>query len=182
MANQAFLLPAAGAPAHARLRSMVDAHLDSVWRALRRLGVPEAQVDDATQQVFMVASRRLAEIEVGRERPYLLGVALRVSSEARRASQRRREVPMADGPEGMTAQACSPDQLLDEKRALQALQAVLDELPPDLRETFVLFELEELSAPEVASVVGVPVGTVASRVRRARVAVREALTRARRDP
>src|SRR5262249_1995398 len=78
----------------ARLRAIVAHHFDPVWRALKRLGVPEAGVDDAAQQVFIVASRRLAEIERGREREYLLGIALRVASDARRALSRRREVPI----------------------------------------------------------------------------------------
>jgi hypothetical protein len=64
------------------------------------------------------------------------------------------------------------DALLDAKRAREVLARALDRLTPDLREAFVLFELEELTAPEVAAIVGVPEGTVASRVRRARVEVR----------
>src|SRR5882724_6039539 len=76
----------------ARLRAMMDNHFETVWRSLRRLGVPEAGADDAAQQVFVVASRRLDEITVGGERGYLLGIALRVASDARRTIARRREV------------------------------------------------------------------------------------------
>jgi RNA polymerase sigma-70 factor, ECF subfamily len=158
---------------------MVEGHFDPVWRTLKRLGVPEGGVDDAAQQVFLVASRRLDEIEPRGERQYLLGIALRVAADARRALVRRREVPMDETVE-MSADGDPPlEELLDEKRALAELGAHLAHLPDEMREAFVLFELEELSAPEVAGLVGVPVGTVASRVRRARDSIRQHLTRKR---
>jgi RNA polymerase sigma-70 factor (ECF subfamily) len=165
----------------ARVRAIVESHFDSVWRALKRLGVPEAGVDDAAQQVFLVASRRLDEIDPRGERPYLLGVALRVAADARRALLRRREVPMDETAELATIAPVGPtlEDLLDEKQALRLLGAHLARLPDEMREAFVLFELEELPAPEVANLLGVPVGTVASRVRRARDSIRQHLIRKR---
>src|SRR4051812_39693933 len=84
------------APAHdarpARLRSIVDANFDFIWRSLRRLGVAEHSVDDAAQQVWIVAARKLASITPGQERAFLFGTALRVASDARRSASRRREV------------------------------------------------------------------------------------------
>ncbi len=158
---------------------MMDLHFDAVWRALRRLGVPESSVDDAAQQVFLVASRRLDEIAAGSERGYLLGIALRVASDARRALRRRREVPMdeplVEAPGAHDSRL--PDEMLDRRRALAVLATLLDEMPSEMREAFVLFELEELSAPHVAEVLGVPVGTVASRVRRAREHFRKSVAR-----
>ena len=74
-----------------------------------------------------------------------------------------------------TSDARLPDAL--EKRAREALARALDTVSRELREAFVLFELEELSAPEVAKLLHIPVGTVASRVRRARAAIRDALAR-----
>jgi RNA polymerase sigma-70 factor (ECF subfamily) len=160
-----------------RLRWLVEAHFDAVWGALRRLGVPEGAVDDGVQKVFLVASRRLDEIRDGGERRYLLGVALRVASDMRRALRRRREVPMDASVEALHVVGAPdhPDELLESKQALAELAACLDAMPGRLREAFVLFELEELSAPEVAQILGVPLGTVASRVRRARDYVRKAL-------
>ena len=162
---------------NARLRQMVDQHFDAVWRALRRLGVPEATADDAAQKVFLVASSRLAEIDPGGEKRYLMGIAWRVASDARQALLRRREVPIGDvDPACLAALAASqPDEVLAQKQALQILAAILDELSQPLRDAFVLFELEELSAMDVALVLDIPVGTVASRVRRAREHVRKSL-------
>ena len=161
----------------ARLRTMMDDHFETVWRSLRRLGVPESGADDSAQQVFVVASRRLTEIEVGGERGYLLGIALRVASDARRSLRRRREVPIDTETVSLSTLAGppQPDEALEQKRALEVLATLLDDMPDELREAFVLFELEELSAPEVARVLSVPVGTVASRVRRARERLRESL-------
>jgi RNA polymerase sigma-70 factor (ECF subfamily) len=152
---------------------MVDTYFETVWRSLRRLGVPTASVDDGVQQVFLVASRRLDEIEEGGERRYLLGVALRVASEARRTIRQRREVPLDVM---MTASGVKPpDEMLNHKQLLGFLATCLNEMPDKLREVFVLFELEELSAPEVAALLRVPVGTVASRVRLARSFIRKKL-------
>lgn len=72
----------------ARLSALLRDHFTTVWRALRRLGVSEIAADDATQEVFIVAARRLTEVEVGRERPYLYGIALRVAANWRRAGRR----------------------------------------------------------------------------------------------
>jgi RNA polymerase sigma-70 factor, ECF subfamily len=158
---------------------MVGAHLEAVWHTLRRLGVPDDSADDAAQQVFLVASQKLDQIQVGRERPYLLGIALKVASIARRTAQRRREVLMDDLDAGALPpreQELLPDEALDEKRGLARLETVLARMPAEMREAFVLFELEELSAPEVAEVLAIPVGTVASRVRRARDHIRAQLS------
>jgi RNA polymerase sigma-70 factor (ECF subfamily) len=161
---------------NARFRAIVDENFDAVWRALRRLGVVEASADDAAQQVFLVAARRLEEIVAGRERPYLLGVAVRVAAEVRGAEGRRREVPLEEGAD-FPAEQASPDDLLDEQRARAVLGSILESMPGEMREAFVLFELEELGATEVAETLGIPVGTVASRVRRAREHVRQRLMR-----
>ncbi len=155
----------------ARLRLMVDEHFDTVWRALRRLGVPAGNADDSAQKVF-------SEIQAGGERQYLLGVAWRVASDARHALFRRREVPLGDTEPNASlsvAPARRPDEVLEQKQALELLAVLLDEMPQALRDAFVLFELEEMNANDVARVLKVPVGTVASRVRRAREHIRKSL-------
>ena len=166
--------------------AMVAAHFDTVWRAVKRLGVPAGGLDDAAQEVFIVAARKLADIEIGRERAYLLGVAVRVASDARRAARRRGEIPIDAAPELGTAAApaggVSAEAALDQQRLRDALGALLVRMPEEMRETFVLFEIEELNAAEVAAALGIPVGTVASRVRRARDFIRERLPREKETP
>ena len=166
---------AAGRPATAgaaatrdeRLETMVERHFDVVWRSLRRLGVSDSGLDDAAQQVFIVAARKVETIEEGGEKAYLLGIAVRVASDARRSTARRREVGGGveeDAPDPLPP----PDELVDQKRARQMLDSVLASMPMDLRAAFTLFEIEGMTVPEVAAALDVPVGTAASRLRRAR--------------
>jgi len=165
----------------ARLRSMVENHFETVWRTLQRLGVPEASLEDSAQEVFLVASRRLDEITRGDDRGYLLEVALRIASQARRSLSKGSRELLVDGlaldPTALGTTLHAPDEALEQKRALALLAAVLDKMSKELRDAFILFEFGELSAPEVASVLEVPVGTVASRVRRAREQLRRALSK-----
>jgi RNA polymerase sigma-70 factor (ECF subfamily) len=171
---------ASGVLREARMRGMVEQHFDFIWRTLRRLGVGEADADDATQEVFLVASRKLDEVAVTKERSFLFGTALRVASTHRRTSSRRRESP-GGSLDDRTAQGLGPDDMTERHRARRLLDEVLNELDLDVRGVFVLFELEELTAPQIAELLGIPVGTVASRLRRAREVFRAALN-ARLEP
>jgi RNA polymerase sigma-70 factor (ECF subfamily) len=150
-----------------RIEQMVQLYFDVVWRSLRRLGVADGTIDDAAQQVFLVAARKLDTIDPGGERSYLLGIAVRVASDARRTRSRRREVPDDDTTERVDPRP-SPEELVDQKRARQVLDRVLLSMPMDLRAAFTMFEIEGMSVPEVASAMGVALGTAASRLRRAR--------------
>ena len=89
--NEAVALRTEAAPTTRRLERLFAAHYAWVWRTLRRLGVPEASVDDAAQQVFLVVSKNLERVEKQSERAYLMSVALRVASNARRSASRRRD-------------------------------------------------------------------------------------------
>ncbi len=162
----------------ARLRALVDAQFDFVWRSLRRLGVPEAAVDDASQQVWLTVSRRLDSVEPGKERSFLFSVAMRVAANARRGIARRRE-DTTEAPDAIDPSP-NPEDMLDHSRKRALVDEILSTMPLDLRAPFILFEVEELPAPEVAKVLGIPVGTVASRVRRAREHFRGEVARLRR--
>jgi RNA polymerase sigma-70 factor (ECF subfamily) len=147
---------------------MLDAHHASIWRLLRRFGVPQPALDDAAQEVFWIAARRLAAIKHGSEHAFLYGIAVRVAAEARRTAQRNRETPESDALELVESGTPNPEQLLDERRTRELLDHVLDAMSTDLRTAFVLFELEGLEIQEIAEVLGIPMGTVGSRLRRAR--------------
>jgi RNA polymerase sigma-70 factor (ECF subfamily) len=163
-----------------RLAELVRAQHDNVWRALRRLGVPEAASDDACQEVFIVAARKLPTIERGRERHYLYGIAVRVAANARRAHNARREQldehALLSEPSGVPAS----DALLEEKQARLLFDRVLDAMPEDLRTAFVLFEIEGFALRELSELLEVPVGTVSSRLRRAREAFHQSAQRVKR--
>jgi len=159
-----------------RLRVMFDTNFAFVWRSLRRLGVPAAATDDATQEVFLVASKRLGEIETGRERSFLFATALRVASNARRAFARR-DARHDDALDRVVDPAPSPEQLADRARARELLDRVLAALDLDLRAVFVLHELEEMSMADIAVTLELAPGTVASRLRRAREEFRAEVAR-----
>jgi RNA polymerase sigma-70 factor (ECF subfamily) len=160
-----------------RLTALFQHHFDLVWRTVRRLGVPPEAVDDAAQEVFVIASRRLASIEPGKERAFLYGTAVRVASTARRTSSRRRAAQPSDEATDPADTAPAPDELVDRKRARQLLDELVARLPDDTRPVFVLYELEGLTMDEIATCLEVPPGTVASRLRRAREVFQAAVAR-----
>ncbi|CAN5384139.1 N/A [soil metagenome] len=162
----------------ARLRALVGLHIDATARVLRRLGVPNGDVDDAVQQVFLTLSRRLDDVGEGSERAFLYRTALHVAAHARRSIARRREVHDDDG-EGPPSAAPTADETIDRKRAAVMLESVLDAMTEDLREAFVLHEVEELSMAQISELLEIPSGTVASRLRRAREEFRERVARLR---
>jgi RNA polymerase sigma-70 factor (ECF subfamily) len=164
-------------PSPLRVEGLVRKHYAFVWRLLRRLGLREGDADDAAQQVFLTASARLGSVEPARERSFLYGVALNVGARARRSLVRRREEPLEAASES-EAYEPSAERLVEMRQARKLLDRLLDEMPEDLRVVFVLFELEELSTPEIAELCEIPVGTAASRLRRAREDFEERVARA----
>ena len=154
-----------------RLRGMVDRYLDFVAHVLRNAGTPATEIEDDVQRTFIAVARRLDDVHPGAEAKFLLQVALRVAAHSRRRLARRREVSDDQMPESADSLA-TPEQLTDQKRARQMLDLVLDQMEPELRTVFILYEFEEMNMHEIAGVLGIPRGTVASRLRRARVEFR----------
>lgn len=160
--------PTDAVAAELRLRRMLDESFDFVWRSLRRLGLSDDRADDGAQQVFLIASRKLDAIRPQSERSFLFGTAMRVAADIRRSAVNRREIAHADPAADLADTGATADELIDQHRARALLDGVLDAMDEDLRAVFVLFELEEMPAAEIASILAIPSGTVASRLRRAR--------------
>jgi RNA polymerase sigma-70 factor (ECF subfamily) len=160
-------------------RAMYEGHVDFVWRNLRRLGVSEADVDDRTQEVFVVAHRRFAEfVDRGHgPRAWLFQIVLRVASDARRHTRRHPEVP--DGGLAMDRASIEPQQTdaIARREALSRLDAALASIDISRRAVLVLHEIEEMTAREIASVLGIPLNTVYSRLRVGRLELEQALSR-----
>jgi RNA polymerase sigma-70 factor (ECF subfamily) len=159
-----------------RVAAFVSEHHGFVWRVLRRFGLAPDDADDAAQKVFMIAVSRLDDIVPNAERAFLFRVAAHVASKVHRARRQRPDPPSSELIEPEDPQPL-PDALLDQRRARDLLDRILSELPDELRAVFVLFEIEELTAPEVADALEIALGTVASRLRRARTEIAERLAR-----
>jgi RNA polymerase sigma-70 factor (ECF subfamily) len=173
MAEQAF---PEGCTRESRFRGLVARHFDFVWRSVRRLGVRSADCDDAAQEVFLVAARRLDDFTTERERAFLFGTCARVASTRRRGARRRPE-ELDAAPDERARDELGPEELAELARARPLLQEVLNGLSIDYRTVFILAEIEELSVREMAQLLGVPPGTVSSRLRVAREQFRDGVKR-----
>lgn len=158
--------------------SVYETHASFVWRALRRLGVPEQDLADTLQEVFVVVYRRWADFE-GRAQvtTWLYRIAFRIARDRRRRAHVRREILEPSALEADRASTDMPDDCLQRRQDLALLDYALDCLSLEQRAVFTLFELEELSGEQIAAMLGVPVPTVYSRLRLARVVFQRALRR-----
>lgn len=157
------------------LATLFRTHFDFVWRVARSLGVPDAAIDDAVQDVFLTVHRRLAEFE-GRSslRTWIYAITYRTAQNHRRRVQRLRCDPLLEEP---LAELPDPGEELAQARAGKFVMQFLETVSADKRDVFVLCVLEELSAPEVAEILNVKLNTVYSRLRLVRADFRAALER-----
>lgn len=165
-------------PDPGRFKVVYDEHFRFVWRSLRRLGVPESDVADAAQDVFLVVHRRLDEFE-GRSKmtTWLYGICLRVARDRKRLAHNRRRAsddsPLDDAPDETVDVAADAER----RQGLRLLETLLDALPLEQRAVFTLFEMEGLGGEAIAEMLDIPIGTVHSRLRLAREAFERNLKR-----
>ena len=174
-------LPGVGAAirlteARERAEALYREHFSFVWRNARRLGCSDEWVDDAVHEVFLVATRRLAEFEARSSiRTWLFAITFRVVGRMRRDRVRRRarvERYVVEQPE-LVADAAR------ESEAAQYLRQLLLKLNDAQRVVLILAELEGFTSAEIAETLGVPAGTVDSRLRAARLQLARVLARDR---
>ncbi len=163
---------------HLDVATVFREHGPNVHRLLRRLGVPPSDVDDAFQEVFVIVHRKLGELErPSSVRSWVYGICIRVSAKYRRLRSAARELSPEASVEPIDP--TTPIENVTAKQARAVLSTILDQLDPDKRAVFVLYELEERPMPEVAQMVGCPVQTAYWRLRAAREEVAEAVRRYR---
>jgi RNA polymerase sigma-70 factor (ECF subfamily) len=158
----------------ARLERMFVEHHSVVWRVLRRRGLSPESAADATQETFIVASSRLRDVPRDSERAFLIGTALRMAHTLERKTVRFH----LDGTMDQHAQ-----RLTDSSGALADIEMcdmALSRVKPEHAEVLVLHEIEGLSSPEIAALLEIPLGSVASRLRRGREQFHTALVRIQR--
>jgi RNA polymerase sigma-70 factor (ECF subfamily) len=152
-------------------------YFDFVWRCTRSFGVPEEAMDDVVQEIFIVVQKRLHTLEKGQAlRSWIYGIVRRSVSTSRR-SRRTRDAHSAAEAASAAASGPSPLEAAEQAERLRILSVVLERLDKAKREVFVLAEIAELSVPEIADTLGIPVNTAYSRLRAARQAFDAALTR-----
>jgi RNA polymerase sigma-70 factor, ECF subfamily len=153
-------------------------HADFVWLTLQRMGVRDADIEDLLQEVFVVVHRRLRTYDgSARMTTWLFGICLRVAAAYRRRAYFRRERPTAEVPERPTDEETSPEARAQVRQARERLLAVIDSMELEERALFVMFELDEVPCEQIAEMLGVPIGTVYSRLHAARRSFQKALTR-----
>lgn len=163
------------------LAAVFRAHHDAVWRGLWSFGVPRTAIDDATQDVFVVVHRRLADYD-GRApiRRWVLGIARKVALKYReRAAKQLARMQALDGDAPAANDAPVAEDALARREASAFVGRFLDKLPVPQRSVFVLVDIDGMSAVEAADVLGINVNTVYSRLRVARQRFDEAVRRRR---
>ncbi len=149
------------------LGAIYEEHFDFVWRSLRRLGVPVSACDDASQEVFVVVFRRLAEFEARSSlRTWLFSIALNIARHYRRALRSNKEQALDESL--VHASDAAPEEQARLAEAMRIVYSLLDTLEDSRREVFVLAHLEQMPAADIADALGIPLNTVYSRLRLAR--------------
>lgn len=151
------------------------AHLDYVWASLRRLGVQPSDLEDVAHEVFLVVHRKLGEYDRARPlRPWLFGIAYRIASEHRRKVAKRAAQELED--ELAASASGSPEHQAVKREAIALARKALDTLDEEARAVFVLAELDGVAVTDVAETLAIPVNTAYTRLRRARLAIANAIS------
>jgi RNA polymerase sigma-70 factor (ECF subfamily) len=159
-----------------------DSHFSFVWRNLRRLGVPEAMLEDAAQDVFLVVHRRWESFDArwSSIETWLFGILMHVAQNHRRSMRRRAwTVPDGGAVDVMPSPEAGPADVLARREAVALLDRLLDALDDDKRAIVVLVDVEQMPVRQAAEALDVNLNTAYWRLRAARRELRAALSRMR---
>lgn len=160
---------------------LYEEHFEFIWRSIRGLGVHPAFVDDVTQDVFVIAHRRLDTYEAsGALRSWLFGIARRVCRDHRRSA--RRKGPHVEVDEQQPAKNDDQEQRAASRQVLALVERFADALDDERREIFFLALIEGLPVSEVAETLGLNANTTYSRVRVLRRELARLLEESQQDP
>lgn len=162
------------------LSTIFEEHFDYMWNRLRKLGIPEAELEDLVHEVFIKVHANLAAYEPSRPiRPWLFVFAFRVASDHKRLARHRVEVL------GSSVEPVDPSSPVDvcmeadQERAL--VGEALDRVDLDRRAVLLMHDVDEVPVPAIARELGIPVATAYSRLRLAREDLMTAVGRLRRS-
>jgi RNA polymerase sigma-70 factor (ECF subfamily) len=175
-------VPSEGPTATPSFRSVYENYFDFVWSCARRLGVSADAIDDVVQEIFIVVHGRLNTLERPASlRSWIYSVVRRTVSTYHRGRHVRtaREATVATVEDSASPMQPSPLDLAVLSDELKLLWRLLLELDAPKREVLILAEIEEMTAPEIAEAVGIPLNTAYSRLRIARQEFNELVARSR---
>lgn len=155
-----------------------ERHFDFVWKTLRRLGVPAADLQDVTQEVFVVVHRRLPSFEErAKVTTWLFQICFHAARDRSRRAHVGRELSNQAALDALAAPAEGADELLERRDDLALFDTVLSGMSADHRAVFVMFELSDMTGEDIAETLDLPLGTVYSRIRLARESFRRGVSR-----
>lgn len=159
---------------HADFDSVYAQQVGFVWRTLRGMGVPDAAIDDAVQEVFVVVHRRLREFDGRRSiRTWLFAIAYRIACDQRRRLRRTRvHTPLENH---LPDTSPTPHESVERAQGMRVVAELLESLDDEKRAVIVLAEIEGMTVPEIAEATGVGLNTVYTRLRRARLQLNKML-------
>ncbi len=156
-----------------------EQYADFVWRSLQRCGLSSVDLEDAFQEVFIVVHRKLGSFRGhSKMTTWLFGICLRVAKKQRRFALFRR-FTVESAPD--QADPITPERNLERRQASQQVERILRRMSPEQRAVFTMFEIERLDCSEIADTMGVPIGTVYSRLHAARARFRREHVRVMRE-
>jgi RNA polymerase sigma-70 factor, ECF subfamily len=162
-------------------RAFYAEHFAFVWRCVGALGVSPASQDDAAQEVFVVVHRRLGEFRgESSVRTWLYGIVRNVAANVRRSQRRKGGLAELQGDE--LSEQPDPLRSLETREAADFVHSFVQQLDDKKRDLFVLAIIEQLSMPEVAPILGVPLNTAYTRLRALRLEFQSALAQYRAVP
>lgn len=147
--------------------ALYEAHVDGVWRLLQRFGVPDSGLEDAVQDVFIVAHRRLGEFRGESSiKTWLGGISVRVAKDVRRSLARKGPLEPLD--EAIAQPGPQLEEQIGQRQALAQVLRLLGELEDEQRQVLVLTDFEGMTAPEISTATGINLNTIYTRLRTAR--------------
>jgi RNA polymerase sigma-70 factor (ECF subfamily) len=166
-----------GADKSSRFEQAILPHLDAAYNLARWLMRNEDEAADAVQDACLRALRFIGGFHGGDGRVWLLTIVRNTCySRLKRSAARDKETEFDDEVHSPEIETANPEILLERGRNSEALQGALEQLPEELREVVVMRELDGMAYKEIAEVAGIPLGTVMSRLARARKRLQRALT------
>ena len=165
--------------APAEIGELYTQYFDLVWRNLRRLGVEDATLDDAVQDVFLVVHRRIKDF-LGRSsiKTWIVGIVLRVARDYRRSQQRHTaRVARYAEQHSVTCEGECPAEQVALREAAAMVNQIVGGFSAEERDVFVLVELEELSLRQTAEATGMSLSTCQRRLLAARKSFNAAIRR-----